>query len=85
MDSPSHASIMDALTDVAREVFMDDDIVLTRESWADDIVGWSSITLVELLIGVQERFNINLSAQETDDLKSIGDLADLVARKTGGA
>ncbi len=81
MSTKSEDEIMAGLTAVAREVFMDDDIVLTRESWADDIVGWSSITLVELLIGAQERFGIALSAEETDGLTSIGALADLIARK----
>ena len=76
--------IMQGLTEVAREVFMDDELVLTRDSWADDIVGWSSIALVELLIGAQERFAVTLSAEETDGLTSIGSLADLIERKTSG-
>ncbi len=84
MDDQSQDVIMAGLTDVIREVFMDDDIVLTREMWADDIVGWSSITLVEILIGAQERFNVSLSAEETDNLKSVGDLADVVASKMRG-
>lgn len=74
-------TIMAGLTDVARDVFMDDTLELKRTDWADDIVGWSSITLVELIIGAQERFGVTLTAQETDDLKSIGDLADVVQRK----
>jgi acyl carrier protein len=74
-------TIMAGLTDVARDVFMDHTLELKRTDWADDIVGWSSITLVELIIGAQERFGVTLTAQETDDLKSIGDLADVVQRK----
>jgi acyl carrier protein len=81
MDNDSSAAILEQLTEVARDVFMDDTLELKRSDWADDIVGWSSITLVELLIGVQERFEIALNAEETDNLKSIGDLADVVQRK----
>ncbi len=81
MSTTRDENIMAGLTEVAREVFMDEDIVLTHETWADDIVGWSSIALVELLIGAQERFGVTLSAEETDGLTSIGGLADVIAHK----
>ncbi len=81
MADPDHTEIMDALTEIAREAFMDDDIVLTRETWGNDIVGWSSFGLVEMILGVQERFGITLSAEETDALSSMGELADAVAKK----
>lgn len=73
------ADILAGLTEVAREVFMDDDIVLTRESWADDIVGWSSIMLVEMLLGAQDRFGVRIPADAADKFRSMGDFADYIA------
>jgi acyl carrier protein len=83
MSDPAGTQIMDGLTEIAREAFMDDDLVLTRQSWGHDIVGWSSFGLVEMIIGVQERFGVVLTAEETNALESMGDLADAVARKQG--
>ena len=84
MADPDQTDIMAALTGIAREAFMDDDIVLTRASWGSDIVGWSSFGLVEMLLGVQERFGVTLSAEETDGLASMGELADRIAAKLHG-
>lgn len=83
MSDPAGTPIMEGLTQIAREAFMDDDLVLTRQSWGHDIAGWSSFGLVEMIIGVQERFGVVLTAEETNALESMGDLADAVARKQG--
>ena len=83
MSDPGGTPIMEALTEIAREAFMDDDLVLTRQSWGHDIIGWSSFGLVEMIIGVQERFGVVLTAEEANALESMGDLADAVARKQG--
>ena len=80
-DDPRHKEVMAAINEIAREVFLDDDLVVTRATWANDVVGWSSFSLVEIILACQERFGIALSAQETDDLASLGDLADTIVRK----
>ena len=72
--------IMAGLTEIARDVFMDDTITLTPEMWADDIVGWSSIMLVEIILAVQDRFGVRIPADEADTLTSMGDLAALIAK-----
>jgi acyl carrier protein len=81
MDDPAGEPIMEALTQIAREAFMDDELVLTRQSWGHDIVGWSSFGLVEMILGVQERLGVVLTAEETNALESMGDLADAITRK----
>ncbi len=72
--------IMAGLTDIVRDVFMDDTITLTPGMWADDIVGWSSIMLVEIVLSVQDRFGVRIPADEADKLTSMGDLAALIAK-----
>ena len=81
MSDSAGVPIMDGLTQIAREAFMDDDLVLTRQSWSHDIVGWSSFGLVEMIIGAQERYGVVLTAEETNALESMGDFADAIARK----
>ena len=76
------ADIMQELTEIARETLLDDDLVLTRDMWGSDIVGWSSIMLVEMVLAAQERFNIRIPADEADKFRSMGDFADFVAAKT---
>ena len=76
--------IMAGLTEIAREVFMDDTITLSPEMWADDIVGWSSIMLIEIILAVQDRFGVRIPADEADTLHSMGELAALIAKRKAG-
>ena len=78
--------IMERLTEIVRDVFMDETITLTRPMWADDIAGWSSIMLVDIILAVQDRFDVRIPADEADTFRSISDLADAIAKhKTNAA
>ncbi len=80
------ASILSELQDVFRQVFDDDEIVLTRTTTADDIEGWDSMMHINLIIAIEKKFKTKFAAAEVSGLKgpgqNVGTLADLVARKT---
>ncbi len=61
---------------------MRDDMKLTPELSAKDVEGWDSFKQIEIMVSVEERFNIKLSTREIDSLKNVGDLADVIAKKT---
>ncbi len=71
-----------ALTDVFRGVFGRPDLVLARAMTADDIDGWDSARMVEIIIETEARFGIAFTTRETDRLGCVGDLVDTVVRKT---
>ncbi len=70
------------LTEIFNDVFMVDDMKLTPELTAKDVKGWDSFKQIEIMVSVEERFNIKLSTREIDSLKNVGDLADVIAKKT---
>jgi acyl carrier protein len=72
-----------ALTEIFNDVFMRSDMVLTPALSAKDVPGWDSFKQIEIMVSVEERFGIKLNTREIDALKSVGDLADVVAKKTG--
>jgi acyl carrier protein len=69
------------LTNIFREVFDDEVLVLQPQLTAAEIKAWDSLKQVELLIAVQERFGFKLSSREIDELTCVGDLAKVVQRK----
>ena len=69
------------LTEIFNDVFMVDDMKLTPELTAKDVKGWDSFKQIEIMVSVEERFNIKLSTREIDSLKNVGDLADVIAKK----
>jgi acyl carrier protein len=72
--------VYSALTEIFHEVFDDESLVLAPQMTASDVKGWDSFKQVEILLAVQERFQLKLSSREIDGLGCVGDLADLIAR-----
>ena len=70
------------LTDVFRDVFDDDALVVDPDMTAADVPGWDSLMHVRLMLSVERAFAIRLTASDIGRLKSVGDLMALIARKT---
>lgn len=75
-------AVHDQLTDVFRRVFNDDKLTIVRETTARDIEGWDSITHLDLITEVENSFGIEITGFEVMGLKNVGDLLDLLVRKT---
>jgi len=77
------AKIYADLTEIFNDVFMRDDMSLTPELSASDVAGWDSFKQIEIMVSVEERFGIKLNTREIDGLRNVGDLAEVIAKKTG--
>lgn len=77
------AQILEALTQVFRDVFDDDDILLTAATTALDIEGWDSQAHVSLIVAAEMRFGIRFRTAELESLHDVGQFAELIAGKLG--
>jgi acyl carrier protein len=73
--------ILQELTPIFREVFDDDSIVLTRDTTANDIDAWDSLSHMNMVMAVEVKFKIRFALGELPSLRNVGDLADLVQKK----
>jgi acyl carrier protein len=71
------------LNEVFRQVFDDDDIVISRETTANDIEEWDSLTHINLVVAVEARFKVKFALGELQTLKNVGEMIDLVNKKMG--
>ena len=76
-------SVEARLTRVFHDVFDDDTIVIHPTMTAKDVDGWDSLTHVRLLLTLERKLNIRISAHEMASLKSVGELIRLVEVKLG--
>lgn len=76
--------VLDALTPVFRDVFDDDDIVLTAQTTANDIDGWDSQAHVMLIVAAEQRFGIKFRTAELESLRNVGHFAELIRTKQQG-
>jgi len=74
-------NLIEKLTDIFREVFDDDSIVLRNELTADDVENWDSLTHINLIVAIEKEFKIRFTTGEVSGLKNVGDLISLVSRK----
>lgn len=73
-------TILAAVQDIFRDNFDDEELVITRETCADDIEDWDSLEQINLLTAIEKKFSIKFKLADVRGLKDVGDLLDLVAR-----
>ena len=78
MDS---AAIIQDIEPVFQDVLDQPDLRLTRDSNASNVEGWDSLAHVNLVMGIEKRYKIKIALGELQDLKNVGEMADLIARK----
>lgn len=78
-------STLEKLQSVFRDVFEDDDIVISRTTTAKDIAGWDSVMNVTLMISVERAFGLRFKSGQIAGLKNVGELADVIERVKAGA
>ena len=76
-------SIFDAVQQIFRDNFDDEELVITPETCADDIEDWDSLEQINLLTAIEKKFSIKFKLADVRNLKDVGDLLDLVKRMAG--
>ena len=74
--------ITGTLKNVFQNVFDQSDITITREMTAHDVESWDSLHHIQLISEVERAFKIKFKLREVMGMKSVGDLIDLIDRKT---
>lgn len=69
------------LTEIFRDVFDDDTIVLNPNTTAADIDGWDSVGHLNLIVAIEMRLKMKFKTAEIESLHNVGELAGLVEYK----
>jgi len=75
--------IMEKLQEVFREVFDNDEIVISETTVAEDIEEWDSLAHIQLATRIQEVFNITLGGKEIMSWEDVGEMVDAIQKKIG--
>jgi len=73
--------ITEKLTNVFREVFDDDSLVLEDNMTADDVDAWDSLSHVNLMIAVEIAFGIEFKQSEIQSFANVGELRKTIESK----
>ena len=73
---------LEQLNGIFRQVFDDDSLVVSRATTANDIEEWDSLTHMNLVMAVEQQFGIRFALGELKSLRHVGDMIDLIEKKS---
>lgn len=74
-------NILSKLEPIFRDVFDDEEIVLTPEVNAESIDEWDSLNHIRLIVEIERCFDMRFSADEISQLENVGEMATLIHTK----
>lgn len=74
-------AILDQVRGVASDLFGVPVNRIMPESSPETIEGWDSIQHLNFVLALEEKFGFQLSPEEMEQMRNVGDVARLVARK----
>lgn len=69
-------SMLNQVQDVFRDILDEESLTLTRETMANDVDGWDSLTHIQLIVAIEKKFNVRFSSKEILSWKNVGELLD---------
>ena len=73
--------IRSSLQDVFRETYDGREIELADEMTSKQVDGWNSVTYIDLICTIEEKFSFAFSTAEIARLQNVGELISVVEKK----
>ncbi len=75
-------AIWEKLTRILREMFDNSHLTIGPDTTAHDVEGWDSLAHIQLLVIIEDAFGIRFNTGEIAGLANVGEMVELIARKT---
>jgi len=72
--------ILVKITEICRDVFEDENLVITESSTAADVEAWDSLTHLTLVDELEEAYEIAFSLEEVIESENIGQLMNAIIK-----
>lgn len=78
-------TVLQELTELFRDLFDDESLVLGSDTTADQVEGWDSQMHVMLIVAAEQRFGIKFRTAELESLRNVGQFTQLIESKLSGS
>lgn len=79
------SEILAGIQDIIATTLEQPNLQVSMRSKAEDVVGWDSFNHVNIIIAIEERFNLEFRSGEVEKMRAVGDLVQLIERKLAKA
>ncbi|NLD23638.1 MAG: acyl carrier protein [Bacteroidales bacterium] len=68
--------VLKEVENIFRDILDEESLNLRRETTANDIDGWDSLTHIQLIVAIEKQFKVKFSSKEILSWKNVGELLD---------
>lgn len=76
--------IQNEVQDIFRDIFDDDELVINRDTTANDIEDWDSLAQMNLIVAIEKHFKIHFKVNEIAELHNVGEMLDIITVRVDG-
>lgn len=73
--------VIKEINDIFIDVLDEDEIVLTKDTIADDLEDWDSLTHVQLVVAIEKYFKMKFTSSEIRNFRNVGEMCDSILDK----
>ena len=74
----SREEVFERVTDIFRDVFDDDELVISDSTNSEDIEDWDSLEHIQLIVGMEKEFKVKFDIKTVKSLENVGQMVDLI-------
>lgn len=73
--------VTERLNEVFRDVFDNDELVISDSTTADDIEAWDSLEHISLIAAVEKAFKMRFTMKEVSGMKNVGEMINILCER----
>ena len=73
--------IIEELQEIFRGIFDDEELVISRDTTAEDIEDWDSLTHMQLITEIEKKFGFKFTTDEIVKASDLGEFIDIIEGK----
>ena len=76
--------VYERLNKVFQDVFDDETITVHDGTTSEDIEDWDSLEHINLVVAVENEFDIHFNMGEVNKMKNVGEMVDIILQRAAG-
>ena len=73
--------IMAKIQEIFRDVFDDEELIISEDTTSDDVEEWDSLSHIQLVVAIEKGFGLKLTSKEILSWEDVGEMADVILSK----
>jgi acyl carrier protein len=78
----TQAEVIQTIQPLFRDVLDQPDLLLTAASNASNVDDWDSLAHINIVMAIERHYKVKFALGELQGLKNVGEMAELIIRKT---